>query len=455
MVNKETIFAQSTPIGNGGIGIIKISGKKSKQIAIKILGKIPKTRYAEYLKFKNIKGKIIDFGIAIYYKKPNSYTGEDILELHTHGGQKIIETIIENIIKLKIKNTRIAKPGEFTERAFLNKKINLIQAESIHNMIYANSKYELYSAIKSFQGKSSKKIKFLIKKIKKVNILLEKEINFTEQDNQELHKKIKLDIKSIYKHFKLTYKIFKKNKNINNNNFKIIIVGQPNVGKSSLMNKITNKKTSIVTNIPGTTRDIIKEYFYIKNIPIQITDTAGIHKTNNKIEILGIKKIWKQIKQTQIILFLTDARNINEQNIIQEYNNIINIKKNKIIFLIRNKIDLTQEKFKIKKKKKYIIINISIKNNIGIKKILNIIKKKIKKINNTENNFIVHKRQIILMKKSLKYIQFIYNNNHISLDIILEYLLLSQQKLEELLGKNITNSNKILKNIFSKFCVGK
>ncbi len=455
MINfKKTIFAQSTPLGNGGIGIIKISGNKSFKIAIKILGKIPKNRYAEYLPFKNIKGNIIDYGIAIFYKKPYSFTGEDILELHSHGGQIIIETILKNIVNLKIKKTRLAKPGEFTKRAFINGKIDLIQAECINNIISAESEKELYSTINLFQGKISKKIKSLIKKTFNIKVFLEKNINFYINNNNI--NIIKKKILFLYKKIKKTYKIFKKNK-FNKEGIAITIVGAPNTGKSSLMNKLTQKKTSIVTNIKGTTRDIIKEYIYINNIPIKIIDTAGIHYTKNKIEKIGIKKTFKKIKSTKFLIFMENAKNFSLKTIITKYKEIININiKKKIIILLRNKIDLTNEKSKIFKKKKIIIINTSIKYNLGIKKLKQIIKEKLIKINNTESKFSINTRHMSQIKNAFKKTKFIKKNfNKLSMDIISTYIENIQKKLENILGIKNTNSYKILNKIFSKFCIGK
>ncbi len=464
--NNKTILAQSTPIGNGGIGIIRISGNECKNISKIMLGKITKNRYAEYLPIKNKKKKIIDYVISIFFKKPNSFTGEDVLEIHSHGGQKVIELIIKSIINLKNKNIRIANPGEFTERAFINNKIDLIQAESIKNIIYAQSEEEIFSATKSFKGILSKKIKKIIYIIKKILIIIEKEISFSEKNiNIKTIKYIKKKILYIYK--KINY-IYKKTKNdiYFKKKIKIIIIGPPNVGKSSLMNKLTSKQTSIVTNISGTTRDIIKEYLNINNIDIEIIDTAGIHKTKNKIEKIGIKKTWKEIKKSKIIIYLNNSKKYSIKKIIKKYKKKIldKIKKNKhnkINILIRNKIDLTKEKKKIINKKKFNIINMSVKKNYGIKELKKIIKERINKFKK-KNYFIIQYKQKILIKKNLKNIKKIINyikyyniNKNINLDIIYQYLVKNQNMLNKILGKDKFKSNNIIKEIFSKFCIGK
>ncbi len=449
---KKTIISQSTPIGNGSIGIIRISGKKSYKIA-KIISKKKKikNRYSYFIKLKNKKKKIIDHIILIYFKSPNSFTGEDTLEIQCHGNQKIIEYIINEILNFKIKNLRISKPGEFTKRAFLNNKIDLIQAESINNLIKSNSEYQINSSILSLEGNLTKKIKKNIKIINNLNILILKNINFTEK--KLIYKKCKIiyiKIKKLYKNIKKLYKNIKKNKIINDG-IKIIIIGKPNTGKSSLMNYITKKNNSIITNIPGTTRDLIKDNILINNINIEIIDTAGIRKTNNKIEKIGIKKTIKEIKKSRIIIYIL---NYNEKykNIIKSYNKIKKkIKKyQKLIFLI-NKIDLIK------------IINISIKKKIGINILLKTIKKIIKKINTNENKFYTNKRHLILINKIFKNIKYINRNIKYSkkkilfnnLDIINQKLYNSQKNLNKIIGNKKYTNTKIINNIFKNFCIGK
>ncbi len=461
----KTIISQTTPIGNGGIGIIRISGNKSKKVAKIIIGKLPKIRYATFCKFINIKKQIIDYGIAIYYKSPKSFTGEDILELQCHGGQKNIEIIIKEILNLKIKNLRIAKPGEYTKRAFLNKKIDLIQAESINNIINSNSIKQINLSLMSLKGKFSEIIKKNIKLINNINILITKEINFSEKElSYKDFKYINYYINKIYNNINKIYKI-NKYSSINKDGIKLTIVGEPNVGKSSLMNELTNKNNSIITNIPGTTRDIIKDYINIKNINIEISDTAGIRKTNNIIEKIGIKKTIKEIKNSKIIIFISDAKLTSKNEIINKYKKIIKYKnKKQIIILIRNKIDLTNEKYKKFKINNFNIINMSIKKKLGLNLLIKIIKKKIKYINNNENKFYCNERHYYLIKKTknnIKNIKKITKNikknniKNLNLDIISYKLLNSQKLLNSILGIKKSISKNIINDIFKNFCIGK
>ncbi len=460
---KSTIIAQCTPIGNSGIGIIKISGSKSYEISKIILGVCPKTRYAKFYKFKNNNNKILDYGIAIYFKSPKSFTGEDVLELNCHGGQKIMEKIIDTILKFKIKNIRLAKPGEFTKRAFLNNKIDLIQAESINNLINTNSTNQLNKSLLSLKGKLTDKIINYIYKINKINIFITKEINFTEKEFTYLkYKKFKKYMLNFYKKIKNLYKKNYK-QSFYDNGIKIIIIGKPNVGKSSLMNNLTKYNTSIVTNISGTTRDLIKDKIYINNINIEITDSAGIQKTKNIIEKIGIKKTLNEIKLSKIILLVDDNYNISNKKFLKKNINLIKkIKKHQKLILIRNKIDLSKYKHKKHDKINNInIINISNKTKKGINILLKYIKKYIKLINNNENIFYINKRHITLIQKTNKSTKYIINklNNFnyktINLDILQQEISKIQKYLNQIIGKRKFTPETIINNIFKNFCIGK
>ncbi len=457
---KHTIISQSTAIGNAGIGIIRISGKNSYNITKIILNKKKiKNRYAYFCKFKNNKKKIIDHIILIFYKKPKSYTGEDTLEIQCHGGQKIIEYIINQILKLKIKNLRISKPGEFTKRAFLNNKIDLIQAESINNLINANSENDINSSILSLEGHLTKKIKKNINIINNINIKILKYINFKEQNiTKKKYKKLYNKLKKIFYNINKILKKIKKNEIIKEG-IKIIVIGKPNTGKSSLTNYLTKKNNSIITNIKGTTRDLIKEYIYINNICIEIIDTTGIRKTKNKIEKIGIKKTIKEIKKSKIIIYIINYKE-KYNKILKIFKKIkIKIKKHQKLIIIRNKIDLIKNKKNIKEKIN--IINISIKKKKGLKVLLKKIKKNIKKINNNENKFYTNKRHLLLIKKTFKNIKYIINkiknkkNTIIDLNIINKKLYNSEKNLNNIIGKKITTKNKIINKIFKNFCIGK
>ncbi|CAA3708714.1 tRNA uridine-5-carboxymethylaminomethyl(34) synthesis GTPase MnmE [Candidatus Portiera aleyrodidarum] len=449
MKKNDIICAKATLYGYSSIGIIRISGNdKLNRISKQLLGFIPKSRYAYYVPFLDINKKIIDKGIAIFFKSPNSFTGENILEIQSHGGQIILDILLQYIIKL---GARLAKPGEFTERAFFNNKIDLIQAESLIDIIKANSKLTLKTAINSFEGIFSNNIKKIIKEIIILRINIEAMINFPNEFKEEIIIKKKLNKKNILNKIKKLFYllILLKNKSCKgyliNNTIKIVITGKPNVGKSSLFNILTENDHAIITNIKGTTRDLLKVNIFLYGIPICIIDTAGIRqdeKNINVIEKIGIKRAIEEIKTADLILILLDNKE-NNIDIFKTY-----LKKN--VLIIRNKIDLIKNK---ERKQDKNIINISTKTKQGIKKLKQNIKKKILKQTKIkdENLFCLKNRQFYYLEKIINY--YINNNCNDCNERLSENLYIIQKYLEEIIGYNIKKN--ILKKIFKKFCIGK
>ncbi|WP_339045102.1 tRNA uridine-5-carboxymethylaminomethyl(34) synthesis GTPase MnmE [Candidatus Zinderia endosymbiont of Aphrophora alni] len=461
------IIAISTSLNKSAIGIIRISGENLWIIINKICNKNKnnlKPRYATYTSFKNIKGNIIDYGLIIYFKAPNSYTGENLLEIHSHGNPIIMNRIFSNCLKIgKIINLKIAKPGEFTQRAFLNKKIDLIQAEAIADLIKASTKKAAKFAINSLKGKLSFLINNIEKKIKKLRIFIEAYLNFPEEiiiknKNINIYKKL-IKIKKKLKQISLNIS----KKIIFNNGINTLIIGKPNVGKSSLLNILSNTKTAIVTNIAGTTRDKLITKIEIKGIIFNIIDTAGIKNINKKnlkiniIEKIGIKKTLNEIKNSNIILYVFDiCKGISKE----DKKNIKKIPKNIKKIFIWNKIDILNNKLQIKKNINNIHIFLSAKKNIGI----NFLKKKLKNNINyniySKQKYMINKKQLIIFKKIKKHLKkaifYSYDKKKKNIninDFLAEELKIIQNKLNKITGKK--HSKKILKNIFSKFCIGK
>ncbi|QJC38748.1 tRNA uridine-5-carboxymethylaminomethyl(34) synthesis GTPase MnmE [Enterobacteriaceae endosymbiont of Donacia fulgens] len=449
----NTIIARATPTGQGSIGVIRISGSKVIDV-IKYILKLTyiKPRYAHYLPFF-YKNKIIDKGIVLWFPKPNSFTGEDILELQCHGNSILIDLLINNI--LNISGIRIAAPGEFSRRAFLNKKFDLTQVEAISDIISANSKAAIFSAMNLMNGKLS----FLLTKFTKIIINLRVKIeSFLEFDYKINYstfcKKIIITLEKLLK-FLINIIEYVENGIRIKEGIKIILIGPPNSGKSSLMNLITDKDISIVTNIPGTTRDILHENIYIDSVPIEIIDTAGIRNTDNQIEILGIKKTFEEIKNSNY-LFLVIEDKMSEDNlsiIIKKY--LKNFIKSIPIIIIRNKIDITNNVPEIIYNNDYTIIKISIKKKIGISNLMHFIKERILNKNTNENQFTARERYLEILNSIYKYLikgkkNFLNTN---SLELLSEDFRLIQKELDSITGKFY--SEDLLNNIFSQFCVGK
>ncbi|CAL4317709.1 tRNA uridine-5-carboxymethylaminomethyl(34) synthesis GTPase MnmE [Buchnera aphidicola] len=450
----DTIVAPCTPYGRSGVGILKISGIHSKRVAYKVLGKIPIPRYAYYSKFIDNLGAVIDSGIALWFPKPNSCTGEDVLELHCHGNPTILDLLIKTI--LSIHGIRLANPGEFSERSFLNNKIDLIQAESIMDLIHANSEAAVKSSLRSLQGFFSKEINSLILQVNKIRVLVEASINFPEDDTRILDHKITQDINNIF------LKLIDINK-ISNSGFllqegvKVSLVGKPNSGKSSIFNALLLDNAAIVTDIEGTTRDILNESFQIDGITFHISDTAGLRSTDNIIEILGIKKTIEQIKLSDHILLVIDdtSEKFKKKKYISDF-----IKKfilNQRITILFNKSDLSKKKSYIKKSNfGYSCIYLSAKTGSGIEILKNHLKKQALGKNVIPGEiFLARRRHIDILSrvqkkiKNIKKIWMIERN----VELLAEDLKSIQNILGEITGK--VTSNQILNSIFSTFCIGK
>lgn len=454
MIFNDTIVAPATTIGRSGIGIIRISGTSVLKL-IKIFLKISmKERIAYYTPFLDVKGNILDYGIALFFSSPRSFTGEDILEFQGHGNPILLDLLIKNL--LFIKHVRIARPGEFSERAFLNNKIDLIQAEAISDLINAQSESLIKASLRSLRGNFSKKIKSIISQLKNIYTQIEAIINFPDEINESvLLKNIKKKlIKVINLIKKLIYTTCQSR--LLQKGIKVVIIGPPNAGKSSLLNFLSNQTVSIVTNIPGTTRDLIRKNVWIHGICYKFIDTAGLHKSDNDIEKIGIKLAKKKICSCDhifLVLDITHNQSINNKFISKCINNL---KKNQSITIIFNKIDLTNQESCVSiVYKKYISIYLSIKNRLGV----DFLKKRIQQISSTidniENVFLARRRHLYELEKSLKHL---LNGKkdwriHSRIELLSEHISLSIKCLLNITGKFSTND--LLNKIFSDFCIGK
>ncbi|MCR3754832.1 MAG: 5-carboxymethylaminomethyluridine-tRNA synthase GTPase subunit [Candidatus Westeberhardia cardiocondylae] len=460
MKNLDTIAAISTPIGFGGIGVIRISGKLVTSVIIPIiLGKLLKPRQAEYISFKDIQGKILDQGIAIFYPSPNSFTGEDVLELQGHGSPMVLDILLQNIVSFS--GVRVAHPGEFSERAFLNNKIDLTQAEAIIDLIYSESIQCSRLAIQSVLGSFSSCINKLIKKISTIRTNIEGIINFPEDDvlkytkhdiTNDLQKLID-DFHKIYCEVKIV-RVFREG-------IKIVIAGEPNVGKSSLFNVLTKNDNAIVTACAGTTRDVLCKKIYINGIPLHIMDTAGLcNDISNEINRISLQRSLLAINNADYVLFVVDSQKISlPMTNILKIQFLSHVPKNIPTLIIRNKSDLTNEKPERYNIQNYPCITISTKLNHGIFLIQQYLKEQITSnmcLKNFQGKFLVRKRHVHALHSAKKHLLQIakYLDNPFSFDeLISEELYATQKILSKIIGK--FNSNDLIKKVFSTFCIGK
>ncbi len=454
----DTIVALATPPGRGGVAIIRLSGKLVKKISGHILGdllgnrsgKKLRPRYAVYTSFLDVDNTIIDQGIALYFPGPHSFTGEDVLELHAHGGSAIATCLIHRILNL---GARLAKPGEFSERAFLNNKIDLVQAEAIADLIDASSEQAARAAMRSLQGEFSKKIHQLVEIITFLRTYVEAAIDFSEEEINFLsHPQIEINLNNAIELLETIQKNARQG-SLLREGITAVITGLPNVGKSSLLNRLSEKDIAIVTDIPGTTRDLLREQIIIDGMPIHIIDTAGLRESADVIEQEGIRRAHTEIANADLILFVTDA-----SNNLTEINLNYFLKKipdHAAIIIIRNKIDLTQEKKELIKKNGYTEISLSAKNGSGIELLRNYIKTCVGLQTTQEGVFSARRRHLDALKRAATFLQNGLQQLEIyhAVELFAEELRQAQLALSEITG--IFTTDDLLGKIFSTFCVGK
>ena len=300
----ETIAAIATASGAGGIGIVRVSGPASRLIALGILGQCPTPRHAAYLDFKLEDGTLIDRGIAIFYENPHSYTGEDVLELQAHGGTALMQILLARCIEL---GARQAEPGEFTRRAYLNDKLDLAQAEAVADVISAATVEAAKSAVRSLSGEFSKHINALLLKLIDLRMFVEACLDFPEEEIDFITQgRVAEKLETIMVELMAVFSKAKQG-SLLREGIVVVLVGQPNVGKSSLMNQLAGEDVAIVTSVAGTTRDTIKNAIQINGVPLHIIDTAGLRETDDEVEKFGIERTWRATETANIALLLVDA----------------------------------------------------------------------------------------------------------------------------------------------------
>ncbi len=338
----DTITAVATAPGRGGVGVIRLSGPSALQIGQAITGSQLTPRYAHYLPFKDTQGEILDQGIALYFKAPHSFTGEDVVELQGHGGPVILDMLLEQITQA---GARLAKPGEFSERAFLNDKIDLTQAEAIADLIEASSKEAAKQAVNSLQGEFSSTVHELVEKLIALRLYVEAAIDFPEEEIDFLNDgHIKSQLDDLEQHLARVYQKAKQGA-ILREGMKVVIAGRPNAGKSSLLNLLAEKDVAIVTDIAGTTRDVLREHIHIDGMPLHITDTAGLRDSNDIVEQMGIDRAWEEIEQADRIVLMIDATDSSQMAIQEHWSQFFDHPQyNNKLTVIYNKCDALKDK---------------------------------------------------------------------------------------------------------------
>ena len=442
-----TIYALSTGPAVSGVAIIRVSGDDTKRV-IKLLtkGKIPEPRIATLRKINKINtSELIDEGIILWFPGPESYTGEDMAEFHVHGSKAVIDALHSSISQ--IENCRLAEPGEFTKLAFQNGKINLLKAESIADLISAETEIQRQQAVKIMNGKSSEIFNDLREKLLKILSNVEAKIDFPDEDLpvdvlkniKKISNEVILSIKKILNDQKVGERI--------REGFKIAIIGPTNAGKSSLLNHLSNRDVAIVSEIAGTTRDVIETHLNIDGYPVVVSDTAGIRDSKNEIEKKGIKLALDKAENADLKLIIIDAKSIDFKGVLKQL-----MDENAI--LVVNKSDLLKNDLS-SEIKNFEHVLISVKNNLNIENLILKIKNKLKnKFITNEDILITRERHRQHLEQSLNYLKnFEEINEAEDFDKAAEDLRLATRHLGMIVGK--VDVEEILGSIFNDFCIGK
>ena len=458
-MKEDTISAISTSLGEGGIGIVRMSGKEAFSIARKIFEKkIKKTEPENYkLNYGNIKdpetGKIIDEVLVSFMSAPYTYTREDVVEINCHGGIVPLKRILDLTLR---QGARLADPGEFTFRAFMNGRIDLSQAEAVIDIIRARTETAGEVAVSQVEGKLSQKIYLIKDEIERILTLIEVNIDFPEEDIEEIQQEqLTESMKKMIEEIKQILKTAEQGKVIREG-IKTAIIGKPNVGKSSLLNALLKEQRAIVTEIPGTTRDLLEEVINIKGLPLKVIDTAGIRHTSDRVEKIGVEKAQRLISESDLILFIIDAHS----GIEEEDRNIIEMIKGKKSIVIINKTDLVRQETVDQLEKEITtepILKASIKFERGVKELEEEIAALFfeKGIPAVESVLISNTRHKVSLEKSKEFLEEALRGMEEGLtpDLVTIDLKCSWEALGEITGENL--DEKIISKIFSEFCIGK
>lgn len=453
-MSTDTIVAQATAPGRGGVGIIRVSGPQAAQVALEVTGKTLKPRYAEYLPFKHQDGSELDQGIALYFPNPHSFTGEDVLELQGHGGPVVMDMLIKRI--LTIRGVRAARPGEFSERAFLNDKMDLTQAEAIADLIDASSEEAAKSALQSLQGQFSKRIHTLVESLIHLRIYVEAAIDFPEEEIDFLADgKVAGDLQTIIDNLAAVRKEANQGA-IMREGMKVVIAGRPNAGKSSLLNALSGKDSAIVTDIAGTTRDVLREHIHIDGMPLHIIDTAGLREASDEVEKIGIERAWDEIAQADRVLFMVDGTTTDATDPKEIWPDFVDRLPNNIgMTVIRNKVDQTKEELGICHVNSPTLIRLSAKTGGGVDALRTHLKECMGFAGGNEGGFMARRRHLDALERAAEHLSIGQQQleGYMAGEILAEELRLSQQHLNEITGE--FSSDDLLGRIFSSFCIGK
>ncbi|OGS75580.1 MAG: tRNA uridine-5-carboxymethylaminomethyl(34) synthesis GTPase MnmE [Gallionellales bacterium GWA2_55_18] len=447
--NADTIAAIATAQGRGGIGVVRVSGRHIETLICGILGKLPVVRHATYGNFLDENGGTLDQGVALLFLAPHSFTGEDVLELQGHGGSAVLQLVLRRCLDL---GARSARPGEFTQRAFLNGKLDLAQAESVADLIDANSAEAARSAMRSLRGEFSVVIRGMVDELVNLRMLVEAMLDFPEEDVEaiDLERRDAL-LNGVRSRLQLTLDTAKQG-SLLREGAHVVIAGQPNVGKSSLLNRLAGEEVALVSDIPGTTRDVIRQAIHIRGVPLHIMDTAGLRESADAVESMGIARAHQTMHRADLILLLLDA---SKGLTAQDEAILVSLPADIPRLLVFNKTDLLNGGTVLSVGAPFAAIafvGVSAKTGAGLEELRGKLLEAVGWRDQESGVFMArerHVRALLLAQTHLAQAQTVLARA----ELFAEELRLAQRALDEITGE--FTPDDLLGEIFSRFCIGK
>lgn len=440
LVQRDTIAAIATPAGAGGIGIIRISGWQLESYAIQLFGKVPTPRMACFTAFRDENGQILDEGLVLYFPSPRSYTGEDVLELQGHGGTIVLNAVLHRCLQL---GARIAKPGEFTYRAYLNQKLDLAQAESVVDLIHASSIEAVKCATRSLQGEFSTQIFRLVEHLESLRVQIETALDFADEALDFIQQQDVAQRLATLRQDIATIEQSSQRGSILREGIHLVLVGQPNVGKSSLLNQLAGNDRAIVTPVAGTTRDTIRESLLIEGIVFHVIDTAGLRETLDPVEQAGIDRTRRAIEQADVVLLLADARSPQTSDSVMK-----ELPQQIPCLRVFNKADLLAVDWPVETNTIYI----SAKTGQGCDHLRRVLVSMVAGQVENSSAFLARSRHLDALRQAKEYV-ICASEKFAWLELMAEDLRLAQGALMEITGPK--DADDLLGKIFSEFCIGK
>ncbi|HPY39742.1 MAG TPA: tRNA uridine-5-carboxymethylaminomethyl(34) synthesis GTPase MnmE [Thiolinea sp.] len=445
MLTAETIAAIATAPGRGGIGIVRISGRNLQELAEQLFGQLPAPRLASHRLFYTQDGSVLDDGLVLFFPAPHSFTGEDVLELQGHGGVVVLDMVLRRCLQL---GARLARPGEFSERAFLNNKLDLTQAEAIADLIDSSSEQAARSALRSLQGNFSKAVDKLLTALIELRVYVEAALDFPDEEIDFLaDTAVTTRLAAIKQQLA---DIFHKAQqgSLLREGMHLVIVGRPNAGKSSLLNALAGQETAIVTEIAGTTRDVLRERINLEGMPLHVVDTAGLRESDDPVEKIGIERAWREVEKADLILMLVDDTQVEGE----DHSSIMaKLPKTIPVLTVHNKVDLTGKP--VGKQDEHLYI--SAKHSLGLELLKAELKARMGYQGEREDTFMARRRHLQALQLTQEAVDraeeqlVVFNAG----ELMAEELRLAQDALGQITGK--FTSDDLLGEIFSSFCIGK